>query len=79
MTRDEKELCRMSAEIMAKTMIMDSLLDKLVKLGGMLNKFNDLSEHEGKFIECNYSDEITRCEIAIDVIKNELKKRMVTE
>ena len=76
MTRDEKGLCRMSAEIMAKAMTTDSLLDKLVKLGVMLNKYNDLSEHEGKFIERNYSDEITRCEIAIDVVKAEIRSRV---
>lgn len=75
MTNEQKELCRMSAETMAKTMTMDTLLDKLVKLARMLDRYNDLAEHEGRLMGFDYSEEIARCEIAIDVVKAEIKNR----
>lgn len=76
MTNEQKELVRASAETMAKTMTIDTLLDKLVKLARMLDRYNDLGEHEGRLMGFDYSEEIERCEIAIDAVKAEIKSRV---
>lgn len=64
MTIEQMDLYRMSAEIMVKTMATDTLLDELVKLGGMLKSW-DFSD-----------DNFLRCEIAIDAVKAEIKSRV---
>ena len=63
MTNAQKELVKMSAENMAKTMTMDTLLDELVKLAGMLEIYD--------FTDEKYA----RCKIAIGVVKTEIKSR----
>lgn len=75
MTNEQKELVIASAEIMVKTMTIDTLLEKLVKLARMLDRYNDLAEHEGRLMGLDYSEEIARCEISIDVVKAEIKNR----
>lgn len=64
MTNEQKELVKMSAEIMAKTMTMDTLLDELVKLANMLGNYD--------FTDEKYA----RCKIAIGVVKAEIKSRV---